>query len=99
MTRSVSTLGRSIGAAGGGSRGHRRRHEVRAGALALASLEVAVRGGGHALALARGLAVHAHAHRAAGLAPLEARVAEDPIETLALGGVLHQARARHDPRR
>src|SRR5205807_2769865 len=68
-------------------------------ALALAPLEVAVGGGGHALALARRLAVHPHAHRAAGLAPLEARLDEDAIEPLGLGGALHQPRAWHDPRR
>ncbi len=39
------------------------------------------------------------AHRAARLAPLEARVDEDAVEALGLGGALDQARARHDPRR
>src|SRR3989454_8479699 len=78
---------------------HRRRHQVRARALALAPLEVAVGGGGHAFALTRGLAVHPHAHRAAGLAPLEAGLDEDAVEPFGLGGALDQPRARHDPRR
>src|SRR2546422_3802057 len=60
-----------------GRRGHRGGHEMRAGALALPPLEVAVRGRRHALALARGLAVHPNAHRAPCLAPLEARVEKD----------------------
>src|SRR2546421_436459 len=81
----------------GGGR-HRRRHQVRARALALSSFEVAIRGGGHALALARGLAVHPHAHRAARLAPLEAGRDEDAVEPFGLGGTLDQPRARHDPR-
>src|SRR2546427_6493834 len=67
--------------------------------FALAPLEVAVGGGGHALALARRLAVHPHAHRAAGLPPLEAGLDEDTIEPLGLGGALDEPRARHDPRR
>src|SRR5213078_1170778 len=81
----------------GGGR-HRRRHQVRARALALTSFEVAIRGGGHALALARGLAVHPHAHRAARLAPLEAGRDEDAVEPFGLGRALDQPRARHDPR-
>src|SRR3990172_3832221 len=66
----------------GGSRRHRRRDEVGARALALAPLEVAVGGGGHALALARRLAVHPDAHRAARLAPLEPGLDEDAVEPL-----------------
>src|SRR6266446_744976 len=83
----------------GGGRRHRRRHEMRPGALALAPLEVAVRGRRHALALAGGLAVHPDAHRTARLPPLEAGVEEDPLEPLGLGGALDQPRARDHPRR
>src|SRR5215831_7769651 len=102
MTRSVSTLGRSIGSPtavsfvngstsgserphvgepGGdrGGRGHRRRHQMSARALALAPLEVAIRRRRHALAGGRRLAVHPDAHRAAGFAPLEAGLAEDAV--------------------
>src|SRR4051812_38813054 len=52
-------------------RGHRRAHQVRPAALALAALEVAVAGRGAALAGLELVRVHAEAHRAAGLAPVE----------------------------
>ena len=42
--------------------------------------------------------VHAQAHRAAGLAPVEAGAAEDLVEALGLGLGLHLLRARHDHR-
>ena len=42
--------------------------------------------------------VHRQAHRAAGLAPLEARGAEDLVEALRLGLARHLLRARHDER-
>src|SRR5207247_6573768 len=71
----------------------------RAGTLALAPLEVAVRRRRHPLALARGLAVHPDAHRAARLAPLEAGLEKDLVEPLLLGGALDEPRARHHPRR
>src|SRR5581483_10187252 len=51
-------------------RGHGRADEVRAAALALAALEVAVRGGGAALPRLQHVRVHAQAHRAARLAPV-----------------------------
>src|SRR5262245_65921493 len=71
---------------------------MRPGALALATLEVAVRRGRDAVAGDRHIAVHPDAHRTAGVAPLEARVDEDSIESLRLGRALDQPRARHDPR-
>ena len=52
--------------------GHLRADQVRAAALALAALEVAVGGRGAALARLQDVGVHPQAHRAAGLAPLEA---------------------------
>src|SRR6266478_4004970 len=64
----------------GGGRRHGRAHEMRAGALALAPLEVAVGRRGDALVLARRVAVHPDAHGAAGLAPLEAGRHEDLVE-------------------
>src|SRR5262245_66548057 len=70
-----------------GSR-HRRPHQVRAHALALAALEVSVRRRGHALARPRRVAVDPDAHRAAGLAPLEPGVAEDAVEPLGLRRLL-----------
>src|SRR5262245_44411272 len=98
MIRSVSTLGRSIGAATAesvvkastGSRsfllerahigevagdrggcGHRRAHEMRAHALALAPFEVAIRRGRDAFARPARVAVDANTHGAPRLAPLE----------------------------
>src|SRR5690606_1756672 len=47
-----------------------RRDEVRAATLALATLEVAVRGRGAALARGELVGVHAQAHRAPRVAPL-----------------------------
>src|SRR5581483_6916084 len=52
----------------GGGGGHLRRDQVRAPAVALPALEVAVRGGGAALAGLELVGVHAEAHGAAGLA-------------------------------
>src|SRR5438309_1305696 len=54
---------------GGGD--HRRAHDVGERAAALTPLEVAVGGGGTALAGRHQLAVRAVAHRAAGIAPLQ----------------------------
>ena len=79
-------------------RRHLRADEVRAAARPLPPLEVAVRGRGAALARQQDVRVHAQAHRAAGVAPLEARVDEDLVEALLLRLRLHQARARHHHR-
>ena len=75
---------------------HRRRDEVGAALEALAALEVAVRGRGAALLRREPVGVHGEAHRAAGLAPVEARRDEDPVEPLGLGLHLHEAGARYD---
>src|ERR1700687_3030206 len=69
---------------------------MRATAGALPALEVAVRRRRASLAGSEDVRVHAQAHRAPGVAPLEARVAEDAIEALALGLRLHEHRAGHD---
>ena len=45
------------------------------------------------------VAVHGEAHRAARLAPLGAGLAEDPVEPLRLGRLLHRVRAGDDERR
>src|SRR5262245_62524840 len=82
----------------GGRRGHGGAHEMRTGALALAPLEVAVGSGSDALTLARGVAVHAYAHGAAWIAPLEARRREDLVEPFRLRGLLHETGAGNDPR-
>src|SRR6266545_119249 len=73
MIWSVSTLARSRGAT----------------ASSLPSLEIAVRGRGAALPRLKAIGVHGQAHRAAGFAPLEAGVLEDPVEAFALGLRLH----------
>src|SRR6187399_1096523 len=62
----------------------------------LAALEVAVRGRGATLARAKLIGVHAEAHRAAWLAPVEARFLEDLVEAFGFGLLLHQPRARND---
>src|SRR5215203_5613525 len=77
-------------------RRHRRRDEVGAALEALAALEVAVRGRGAALLRGEAVGVHGEAHRAAGLAPVEARGDEDAVEPLGLGLHLDEARARYD---
>ena len=67
-----------------------------ASALALTALEVAV--GGRRAALLRGelVGVHAEAHRAAGTAPLAARLLEDHVEALVLGLEAHAHGAGDD---
>src|ERR1700677_3219900 len=68
---------------GGG--GHHGAHQVRATAAALAPFEVAVAGGRTALAGSENIRIHAQAHGAAGLTPLETGGAEDLIQSLLLG--------------
>src|SRR3954468_11818751 len=82
---------------GGGGR-HHGAHEMRAAAAPLPPFEVAVRRRRAALAGTEHIVVHAEAHRAAGVAPLEARLAEDLIEALALGLRLHALRTWDDHR-
>ena len=80
----------------GGGRRHLRADQVGAPALALAPLEVAVGGRGAALARLQDVRVHAQAHRAAGLAPVEAGGREDLVQPLRLGLRLDPHRAGHD---
>src|ERR1035437_576060 len=83
--------------AGDGARGSsQRRGEERSPALALAPLEVAVRGADAVLAGLELVAVHGDAHRAAGLAPLRAGRREDRVEALALGLSLDLLRSGDD---
>ena len=74
---------------------HRGTHQMRAATGALAAFEIAVRGGCTALAGREAIVVHAEAHGAAGVAPLEARLLEHAIEAFLLGLRFHEARARH----
>ena len=69
---------------------------MRAPALALSALEVAVRRRGAALPLGELVGVHAQAHRAAGEAPFGAEVLEDPVEALGFGLETHLGGAGND---
>src|SRR2546421_303626 len=70
-----------------------------AAALSLAANEVPIGGGRAALAGGDEIAVHADAHRAARLAPLETGITEDAVEAFGFGRELHLRRARYDERR
>src|SRR5260370_36552268 len=72
---------------------------MRARARALAANEVAVGGRHAAFAGRHAIAVDREAHRAARLAPLEARFLEDAVEPLGLGLALDGLGAWHDPGR
>src|SRR5579883_2468087 len=77
-----------------GRRGHRRANQVRTSAAPLAAFEVAVAGRSAAFAGLQRIGIHAQAHRASSLAPVETGGAEDAIEPFSLGGQLHFLRAR-----
>src|SRR5262249_20196188 len=101
QTRSWSGLpeqGADVGdpAGDGGRGGGERRRQEGAAAAALAALEVAVAGADGVLAGLEAVAVHRDTHRAAGVAPLGAGVAEHAVEALALGLALDRLGARHD---
>src|SRR5262245_7616956 len=93
----LTHVGELAGYRGGGR--HRWAQKMGARALALAANEIAVGGRCAAIARRHQIAVHADAHGAARLAPLEARTLEDHVEALGFGLCLHQARARHHHRR
>src|SRR4051812_28716544 len=80
----------------GGGGGGERAGQERAPARALPALEVAVAGADRVLPRLQLIAVHRDAHRAAGLAPVGAGVAEDLVEPLGLGLLLHALRAGDD---
>src|SRR5215471_19608402 len=77
---------------------HLRGDEVRAPAIALSTLEIAVRGGGAPLARLELVGVHAKTHGTPGLPPLKSGRHEDLVEPLRLGLLLHETRPRHDHR-
>src|SRR5262249_36932111 len=70
---------------------HRRRNEVRAASIALASFEVAVGSRGAAFAGLELVRIHGEAHRAPRLAPLKTGFDKNLVETLSLRLFLHQA--------
>src|SRR6516225_2316476 len=72
----------------GGSCGHEGADEMRATVLALAPLEVAVRGGSAALVRRQHVGVHADAHAAARITPFEAGLAENFVEAFLFSGAL-----------
>ena len=63
---------------GGG--GHDRADEVRAAVFALAAFEIAIAGAGTALVRRQDIGVHANAHAAAGVSPLETGGAENSAQ-------------------
>src|SRR5208282_1319557 len=76
---------------GGGS--HQRAHQMRAAAFALAALEVAIRRAGRAFARRQNVVIHADAHAATGVAPLESGVEENLVQTFVFGFDFYAARA------
>src|SRR5437879_4947832 len=82
----------------GGGGGHYRADEVRAAVFALAALEVAVAGAGAAFVGRQDVGVHADAHAAAGVAPLETGGAENFVEALFFGLRLDAAGAGDNQR-
>src|SRR5450432_4125847 len=103
MRFSLADAGRSAGARSAptpnvdkpagyrGRRRHRRRDQMGAALIALTPLKVAVRSRSAALAGPELVGIHREAHRAAGLAPVEAGFHEDLVEPLGLGLLLHEA--------
>src|ERR1700674_3614262 len=82
----------------GGGCGHDRADEVRAAVFALAALEIAVAGAGAALMGRQNVGIHADAHAAAGVAPLEARRGENLVEAFFFRLRLDAAGAGHNQR-
>src|SRR6185437_4143739 len=64
-------------------------------AAALAAFKVAIARGGAALAGGKYVGIHAQAHRAAGLTPIETCFLEDLVETFVLSLGFHLLRAGH----
>src|SRR5215469_3521061 len=71
---------------------------MRAPALALAPLEVAIRRAGASLARPQHVGIHCQAHAASRFAPLEAGFLKDAIEAETLGLPLDLLGTRHDHR-
>src|SRR5213594_1163423 len=71
---------------------------MRASTAALPALEIAVGRRGAALAGAQHVGIHAEAHRAAGVAPLEPGVPEHAVEPFALRLGFDALRSRYDHR-
>src|SRR5579872_1940305 len=65
--------------------GHYGAYQVRPAVLALAALEIAVGRAGAALVRREDVGIHTDAHAAARVAPLEAGIEEDFVETFLFG--------------
>src|SRR6266571_9488965 len=85
-------------ASNGGGSGHDRADQMRAAVLALAALEVAIRGAGAAFVWRQDVRVHSDAHAASRVAPLEAGFAKNFVEALFFGLRLDAARTGNDQR-
>src|SRR5205823_4026331 len=79
-----------------GRGGHRRTNQVRSASTPLPSLEVPVAGRRAAFARSENVRIHAETHRTTGVAPLEACLAKEGVESLGLGLPLHARRPRYD---
>src|SRR5438552_1522324 len=65
-------------------------------AASLTPFEVAIAGGGTALAGLQNVRVHAQAHGTSGFAPLKTRLLENAMQPLPLGRMLDGLRPRHN---
>src|SRR5579859_116102 len=81
-----------------GRRRHHRADEVRAAVAALAAFKIAIRRAGAALVRRQYVGVHADAHAAARIAPLETGVGENFVEAFFFRGGFDSARAGNDER-
>src|SRR2546423_12694712 len=81
---------------GGG--GHYGADEVRAAVAALAAFKIAIGGAGAAFVWGKNVGVHADAHAAACVAPLETGVRKNFVETFFFRGGFDSARAGNDER-
>src|SRR5471032_2958144 len=79
------------------SNGHARACQMGAGARSLPTDKIAVSSGDGPLARRNDVAVSSKAHRAARLAPFEARVDECSVQALTLRGAAHRFRTWNNP--
>src|SRR5262249_1485764 len=82
-----------------GGCGHRRRDQMCAALVALPALEIAIGRGRATFAGAEPVGIHGKAHRAAWLAPVEARFQKNLVKPFGLGLTLDETGAGHDHRR
>src|SRR6266576_5956352 len=82
----------------GGGSGHDRADQMRAAVFALTAFEIAVAGAGAALVGRKNVRVHANAHAAARVAPLETCLGKDLVEALFFRLRFDAARTRHNQR-